>query len=229
MVKPLVVGFDLDLTLVDSRPGIAATYRALSESTGVYIDADGAVTRLGPPLEVELGLWFPSDQIDAMGDLFRQLYPAHAITPSPATPGAADAIAAVRARGGRVVVITGKYEPNARLHLQHLGFAVDAVVGWAWAEGKTEAMLEHGVGIYLGDHPDDMVAAVDAGAVAIGVSTGEHDAAELAAAGTARAAAMSAGWSPRYTSTPWVNIASTLPSAQAQPMTSSTARPRWPR
>ena len=183
MVKPLVVGFDLDLTLVDSRPGIAATYRALSESTGVYIDADGAVTRLGPPLEVELGLWFPSDQIDAMGDLFRQLYPAHAITASPATPGAADAIAAVRARDGRVVVITGKYEPNARLHLGHLGLAVDEVIGWAWAEGKVEAMLTHGVDVYLGDHPADMAAARAVPAAAIGVLTGDHSEHELHAAG----------------------------------------------
>ena len=139
MVNPLVVGFDLDLTLVDSRPGIAATYRALSERTGVYIDADAAVTRLGPPLEDELALWFPSDQVDAMGDLFRQLYPRTRSRRRPRLPGAAEAFAAVRARGGRVVVITGKYEPNARLHLDHLGLAVDEVVGWAWAEGKVDS------------------------------------------------------------------------------------------
>jgi phosphoglycolate phosphatase len=183
MADPLVVGFDLDLTLVDSRPGIAATYRALSDHTGVYIDADAAVTRLGPPLEVELGMWFRADRIAAMGDLFRQLYPAHAIASSPATPGAAEAIAAVRARGGRVVVITGKYEPNARLHLGHLGLAVDDIVGWAWAEGKVEAMLNHGVDVYLGDHPADMAAARAVPAAAVGVLTGDHSEHELNAAG----------------------------------------------
>jgi phosphoglycolate phosphatase len=180
---PFVVGFDLDLTLVDSRPGIAAAYRALSERTGVYIDADAAVTRLGPPLDEELARWFPVDQVPAMGDVFRSLYAATAIDVSPALPGAEAAFAAVRALGGGIVVITGKFEPNARLHLAHLGLEVDAVVGWTWAESKITAMIEHGVGIYLGDHPADMAAARAVPAVAIGLLTGMHDASALLAAG----------------------------------------------
>jgi len=182
-VAPLVVGFDLDLTLVDSRPGIAAAYRALSDRTGVYIDADAAVTRLGPPLEVELALWFPAEQVSAMGDEYRLLYATAAIATSPALPGATEAFAAVRAHGGRIVVITGKFEPNARLHLVHLGLEADAVVGWAWAESKVTAMTEHGVGVYLGDHPADMAAARAVPATAIGVLTGAHSADELRAAG----------------------------------------------
>jgi phosphoglycolate phosphatase len=35
---PLTVGFDLDMTLIDSRPGIKAAYDRLSAETGVYID-----------------------------------------------------------------------------------------------------------------------------------------------------------------------------------------------
>jgi phosphoglycolate phosphatase len=179
----LVVGFDLDLTLVDSRLGIAATYRALSAATGVYIDADATVTRLGPPLAVEMAYWFPPDQVEAAGDHYRQLYPSTAIEPSPAMPGAASAIAAVRERGGSPVVITGKYEPNARLHLSHLGLAVDAVAGQAWADGKVEAMREYGVTVYVGDHPADMMSAVRSGAHAVGVLTGAHSPAELIEAG----------------------------------------------
>ena len=182
-VAPLVVGFDLDLTLVDSRPGIAAAYRALSDRTGVYIDADAAVTRLGPPLEVELALWFPADQVPAMADEYRLLYATAAIAASPALPGAVEAFAAVREHDGRIVVITGKFEPNARLHLTHLGLVADAVVGWAWAESKVTAMTEHGVGVYLGDHPADMAAARAVPATAIGVLTGAHSADELHAAG----------------------------------------------
>jgi phosphoglycolate phosphatase len=182
-VAPLTVGFDLDLTLVDSRPGIAAVYREVGARTGVAIDADAAVLRLGPPLEVELELWYPPDQVPHMVSLFRRIYPDYAVTSSPALPGAEEAVAAVRALDGRVVVITGKYEPNARLHLAHLGLAADAVVGWAWAAGKVVAMREHGVGVYLGDHPADMAAAVEAGAVGIGVISGQHSAAELRQAG----------------------------------------------
>ncbi|BFO22549.1 hypothetical protein SHKM778_89370 [Streptomyces sp. KM77-8] len=45
---PPTVGFDLDMTLIDSRPGIRACYLALAARTGAYIDADLAVSRLGP-------------------------------------------------------------------------------------------------------------------------------------------------------------------------------------
>jgi phosphoglycolate phosphatase len=182
-VAPLVVGFDLDLTLIDSRPGIAAAYRALSARTGVYIDADAAVTRLGPPLEVELAMWFPAEQVHAVGDLYRTLYPLVAVTASPPLPGVTEAVDAVRQRGGRVVVITGKYAPNAHLHLDHIGLAADAVVGWAWADTKTIAMLDLGVGVYVGDHPADMAAARAAEVIAVGVLTGFHSAIELVEAG----------------------------------------------
>jgi phosphoglycolate phosphatase len=183
MTAQLVVGFDLDLTLVDSRLGIAATYRALTARTGVYVDDQAASNRLGPPLDMELALWFPPDEIESASELYRRLYPAHAIEASPALPGAAGALAAVRARRGRIIVITGKYEPNARLHLAHLGLEVDEVVGWAWAEGKVEAMLDHGVGSYVGDHPADMAAAKGAGAAAVGVLTGDYPSDQLERAG----------------------------------------------
>lgn len=187
---PLTVGFDLDMTLVDSRPGIHATYRALSAHTGVFVDADAAAGRLGPPLTEELARWFPAEQVESAGDQFRALYAEHAITCSPLLPGVIDALACVRAHGGRVVVITGKYEPNAHLHLNHLGLAADVVVGWAWGPSKTEALTTLGAGVYVGDHPHDMAAAVAAPArsgrprvVGVGVGTGGWSTAELRAAG----------------------------------------------
>lgn len=183
MSAPLVVGFDLDLTLLNSRPGVAATYRALIAASGVHIDVDAAVGRLGPPLDTELANWFPADRVAWASERFRALYPMHAIESSPLLPGADAAVAEVRAHGGSVVVITGKYEPNARRHLAHLGVVVDTLVGWAWAEGKVAAITEYGVGVYVGDHPQDMVSARAGNAVAVGVTTGSHDADALAAAG----------------------------------------------
>lgn len=179
-----MVGFDLDLTLIDSRPGIAAAFSALSAHTGVFIDGEAAVRRLGPPLDVELARWFPADQVPAMGAEFRRLYPDVAVSTSPALPGAIESFAAVRRHAGQIIVITGKYEANARLHLAHLGLTADVVVGWAWAEGKVTAMLAHATTIYVGDHPADMLAARAAHPTrAIGVLTGEHSEAELLEAG----------------------------------------------
>ncbi len=179
----MIIGFDLDMTLVDSRPGIAATYRELSRLTGVPIDADAAVGRLGPPLEHEIARWYPPEQRSAAVDRYRSLYPDHAISPTRALPGAAEAIAAVHARGGRVLVVTAKKTDLARLHLDHLGLDVDEVHGLVWADGKAEVLRAAAAFAYAGDHVMDVAAARTAGCVAIGVSTGPCSAADLTAAG----------------------------------------------
>ncbi|MBZ3908023.1 HAD family hydrolase [Streptomyces griseiscabiei] len=181
--RVLTVGFDLDMTLIDSRPGIHACYVALAARTGVYIDADLAITRLGPPLVEELANWFPVAEIPAMADLYREMYPAIAIAATPAMPGAPEAIAAVRAAGGRAIVVTAKYEPNAKLHLAHLGIEPDVVVGDLWAEAKADALREHGASVYVGDHTGDVRGAHTAQAYAVAVATGPCDERELREAG----------------------------------------------
>jgi phosphoglycolate phosphatase len=184
MTSPvLTVGFDLDMTLIDSRPGIHACYEAISARTGTYIDSDLVITRLGPPLEDELANWFPAEETAAMADLYRRMYPEHAVTGSPAMPGAREAMEAVRAAGGRTVVVTAKWEPNARLHLKHLGIDADALVGNLWAEQKAVALREHGASVYVGDHTGDVRGAHAARAYSVAVATGPCDAGELRAAG----------------------------------------------
>ncbi|MGW0995161.1 HAD family hydrolase [Streptomyces sp. NPDC002520] len=179
----LTVGFDLDMTLIDSRPGIRACYLALAERTGTYIDADLAVTRLGPPLAEELVNWFPEHEVPAVADLYREMYPSIAIAATPAMQGAREAVGAVREAGGRTMVVTAKYEPNAKLHLDHLGIEPDVVVGDLWAEQKAAALREHGAAVYVGDHVGDVRGARMAGALSVAVVTGPCDADELRAAG----------------------------------------------
>ena len=181
----IAVGFDLDMTLIDSRPGIAANYRELSRRTGVPVDADLAVSRLGPPLRTELAHWFPPEQIEDAVTTFRALYPDHAVTPSRPMPGALDALHAVRSRGGRVVVVTSKLGRLARLHVDHLGLPVDEIAGDLFAEGKATALTEHGVRVYVGDHTADMIAARTAGVPGVAVATGPCSPDDLTAAGAA--------------------------------------------
>jgi phosphoglycolate phosphatase len=179
----LVVGFDLDMTLIDSRPGILATLAALSDETGVAIDGELVVSRLGPTLETEMREWFPEERVEAVADRFRQLYTDLGVSGCSPLPGAAEAVGAVRDAGGRSIVITAKYEPNAMLCLEYVGLDVDAVIGWRHGPEKAETLSEHGALGYVGDTPTDMAAAQAARAVAIGVPTGPHVAAELRAAG----------------------------------------------
>ncbi|TWG04813.1 phosphoglycolate phosphatase [Streptomyces brevispora] len=179
----LMVGFDLDMTLIDSRPGIKAAYLALSAETGAVIDADLVVSRLGPPVEDELANWFPAAEVAAVADRYREIYPTHAIVPTLSMPGARESVAAIRELGGRTMVVTAKYEPNAKLHLAHLGIEPDVIVGGLWAEAKADALREHGAGVYVGDHTGDVRGARVAGALSVGVTTGPCDAEELRSAG----------------------------------------------
>ncbi|MFJ7628281.1 HAD family hydrolase [Streptomyces sp. NPDC097595] len=181
--SPLTVGFDLDMTLIDSRPGIKAAFLVLAAETGVTIDTDLVVSRLGPPLEQEIAHWFPADEVSATAARYREIYPSYAITPALAMPGARESVEAIRKLGGRTIVVTAKYEPNAKLHLAHLGIEPDVVVGDLWAEQKAVALREHGATVYVGDHVGDVRGARAADAVSVAVATGPCDADELRAAG----------------------------------------------
>ena len=179
----LTVGFDLDMTLVDSRPGIRASMGALSRETGVEIDADVVIGRLGPKLEWELAQWFPADQVDQMSERYRWHYWEHCVgTGTLLLPGARDAVAAARARG-RAVIVTAKSERLAYRCLESVGLHADAVVGHVHGDEKRDALVEHAAGIYGGDTVPDIRSALDASAIAVGVTTGPDDARTLLAAG----------------------------------------------
>ena len=177
------VGFDLDMTLVDSRPGIADVMSRLAAETGTSIDAEAVVSRLGPPLETELAHWFPADRIPAMADRYRELYAEYGVPGAAPMPGAAEALDAIRTAGGRAVVVSAKAEPGVRAIVDRLGLAVDAVAGWRFGTEKGAALREFGAGIYVGDHLGDIDAARAADAVAVAVATGMYDVTALRTAG----------------------------------------------
>ncbi len=184
MPAPLVVGFDLDMTLIDTTPGFTAVLRALGSELGIDFPVEQMTAALGPPLDLMLAPFLAAEHIPAAGDRFRALYPEHAVTSVPLLPGAAEAIAAVRDRGGRVVVVTGKYPPNARLHLDHLGLVVDDLEGWVWGVGKADVLRREAALAYVGDHVHDVEGALAAGVQSVSVLTGGCTRAELVAAGT---------------------------------------------
>lgn len=182
----MIVGFDLDLTLVDSRPGIRKSMQALAGETGVAIDVDLVLTRIGPKLEWELASWFPEADVPAMAARYRELYWDHCIGDGTTLlPGARESIDAVHARDGRVLVITAKSEALAHRCLESVGIAADVVVGHVHGDEKRDALEEHAARVYVGDVIADIEAGVGAGVLAVGVTTGMHDERELRAAGAA--------------------------------------------
>ncbi len=173
------MGFDLDLTLADTRDGIAAVYDAVSARLGVFIDSSVAVSRLGPPLEVELAYWLPPEEIPGAAALYRSVYADIAVPATTAMPGAAEAVAAVRRAGGGVIVVPGKNTANARRTLRCLGLEADEVVGSVFGADKGAALAEFGAAAYVGDHVADIAAARAGAAVSVTVATGPYTADQL--------------------------------------------------
>ncbi|GAA2810178.1 HAD family hydrolase [Saccharopolyspora taberi] len=179
------VGFDLDLTLIDPREGLVRAFAELGSEFGVPLDGEHFAANLGPPLPDALRARHDFDEplVDRIVQRFRELYPAVVVPVTEPMPGAGEALAAVRAGGGRSLVVTGKYEPNAARHISALGWRVDHLSGDVFAAAKGTVLRAEGADVYVGDHLGDIVGAKAAGAVAVAVATGPYDAGALAEAG----------------------------------------------
>jgi len=177
------VGFDLDMTLIDSRPAILAAFAGLARDTATVIDPAAVDRRLGIKLEDELAFWYPPDQRAAAAVTYRRHYVRLAGQMTTALPGALEAIAAVRAAGQRAVIITAKHPISVEPSLQATGISADEVYTFVHGPEKAVVLRRLAAAVYVGDSPPDMAAAVDAGAHAVGVATGSFSCDDLAAAG----------------------------------------------
>jgi phosphoglycolate phosphatase len=179
------VGFDLDMTLIDSRPAILASFAGLGQDTGTAIDLAAVDARLGIKLEDELVFWYPPDERAAAAEIYRRHYVRLAEQMTTALPGAHEALAAVRAAGERAVIITAKHPISVAPSLKAAGLAYSADEVFTFVHGPEKAAVLSRIhaAAYVGDSPPDMAAAVQAGARAVGVATGSFSAGDLAEAG----------------------------------------------
>ena len=177
------VGFDLDMTLVDTRPGIVAALDALAAETGVPIDSAAYVAQLGPPVTDMLDrLFLPEAAAEALV-IFRRHMAEVGVFGSSPLPGAVEALELVRRLGGHSMVVTAKHQPLAEATLTACGLKADLIEGDLWAEEKGTALLRHHAVGYVGDHPGDVRAAKVANVWCLGVASGGCSVAELLEAG----------------------------------------------
>ena len=177
------IGFDLDMTLIDSRSAILASFAALAGDTATAIDLDAVDRRLGIKLEDELVFWYPPDERAAAAAIYRRHYVRLAGQMTTALPGAHEALAAVRAAGERVVIITAKHPISVEPSLQAAGLSADEVFTFVHGPEKAAVLSRINATAYVGDSPPDMAAASAAGVRAVGVATGSFSGDDLARAG----------------------------------------------
>jgi len=177
------VGFDLDLTLIDSRPAIMAAWSAVSAELGVHIDLSEVDQRMGIKLEDEVTYWFAAGDYERAADSYRRHYVQLAPQLTTLLPGATAAFDAVRRSGERAVVITAKHPVSVEPSLKAVDLQPDDVFPHVHGPEKAAVLVQIRAAAYVGDTPADMSAAVDAGVHGIGVPTGSFGATELLAAG----------------------------------------------
>lgn len=180
-----MVGFDLDLTLVDSRERIISSYLHALRDVGAEVTREDLEPHLGIPLTHTVAAVAPAVDADALVLRYRHYYDDPAAPPTDPMPGARAALEAVRDAGGTTVVVSAKYTPAVHTALAEAGLVdlVDTAYGELFAQDKASALTSERASVYVGDHPGDMLAAAAADALAVGVATGANDEAALTAAG----------------------------------------------
>lgn len=184
-MTPPVVGFDLDMTLVDSADAIVDAVAYTVAQHGASVDADVVRSTVGLPLEQVFPEWIPDVPYDEALAVYRARYLSHGLAMQSLLPGAREALELVTGEGYEVVVVSAKKDTHVRAVLDTVGLDgfVASVVGERFAETKAEALREAGALVYVGDHVGDVVGARGAGAVSVAVATGPTSADDLRAAG----------------------------------------------
>jgi phosphoglycolate phosphatase len=177
------IGFDLDLTLIDSRAAIMAAWLAVAAEFGVRIDLDDVDQRMGIKLEDEVAYWFPAESQQRAAAIYRRHYVRLAPALTTLLPGAQTALTAVREAGERAVIITAKHPVSVERSLAAVGLQPDDLFAHVHGPEKAAVLVRIAAVAYVGDTPADMTAGQTAGVAAIGVPTGSFSAGELRESG----------------------------------------------
>ena len=173
MAGPLI--FDLDGTLIDSAPGILASFDKAFKECGLRpkIPLDESV--IGPPLDKTLrdlsGSKDP-DTLSQLAEAFKEHYDAEGYKCTIPFPGVEKMLKANRTN--RMFIVTNKREKPTRLILSHLGwvkffekiYSLDSFIPNARNKADLLKKLLMGLNLnpenctYIGDRPEDKEAAL---------------------------------------------------------------------
>jgi phosphoglycolate phosphatase len=197
--------FDLDGTLIDSAASIVDGITACWEACG-FPELDPAHARrvIGLPWDRSMQVLLPGSgdrELGLVRAYYEDVMAGRRVPPprrEPAFPGACETIAALAEAGFLLAIVTSRGSHRVHDILSTCGIAerfltvktVDHGPGKPNPYLLLQAMSEAGVSpdqtVMVGDTTYDVLMARAAGAPAVGVSWGVHDAGELVAAGAHR-------------------------------------------
>jgi len=197
---PSAVLFDLDGTLVDTVPFILACVRHAFQDYGTAPTDAQWIAGIGTPIVAQLAPFARSPgDVERLLARYREHWRLHHDEFTRSFPGAAETVAALRAAGHPMAVVTAKTERSALRTLGHIGLlpCMGAVVGVDSCErckpdpepvrlALARLGAEPERAVLLGDAVHDMAAAQGAGVKALGAGWGAGAPADLLSAGALR-------------------------------------------
>ncbi|MDE2357633.1 MAG: HAD-IA family hydrolase [Alphaproteobacteria bacterium] len=189
--------FDLDGTLVDSEPGIRASYRAVMRELGHDPDRLDLTGLIGPPLEDGMAKVLAREGDTRVAEgvrLYREHYGREGLFETRLYPGIVDMLDRLAKDHARLFVATSKQTAFARRILEHLGLAPHFVAIQGAEPGGVERKadvigallaahdLPEPLTLMVGDRHHDVDGARAHGLATIGVLWGYGAREELAGA-----------------------------------------------
>lgn len=170
-----VVGFDLDMTLVDSSRAIVETAKRALAEFEVSIETQILGNSIGLPLVNTFKEQLGSEVLAiAIYERYKKLYLLDGFRLTKPNPGAKELLTWLKMQGHSTVVITAKNEFLARKQLSFCELDVDFIYGDSFASGKSSAMIASGCQIYVGDHEEDYFSARQAKVNFVGITTNSN-------------------------------------------------------
>lgn len=115
--------FDLDGTLIDSKPGIIRSVEHALNFFDIHIPSEKLVPFIGPPLRDSFAQVFPDApaKVELAIQKYREYYSAKGIFECNLYSGIRELLAALHAEGRSICLATSKPEPFAQRILTHFG------------------------------------------------------------------------------------------------------------
>lgn len=191
--------FDLDGTLSDPKVGITQSFIYALREFGIETTApDDYVKYIGPPLRETFiqDFGFDTGNVEQVVAVYREYFARQGIFENELYPGVTEMLAALCARGKRLVLATSKAELYADKILEHFGIAeYFTFVAGSQMDGSRSAkdeVIRYGLSrlggaepartIMVGDREHDILGARKCGLESVGVLYGYGGLAELHAA-----------------------------------------------
>lgn len=191
--------FDLDGTLIDSKPGIIGSVQHALKSFHISVPSEELLPFIGPPLRDSFAQFFPGDtaKVERAIATYREYYQARGIFENSLYPGVVELLRDLRRQKRTLCLATSKPEPFARQILDHFQISrFFSVVAGAELQGPRNSkadVLRYAcvqsqvtnmrVCLMVGDRKYDVAGAHAVGMACAGVLYGYGPRAELEEAG----------------------------------------------